>query len=177
MNKTIHRDLILLLLGFLLGALLSLLISHFFFAPIVMPIISPQNGEAIITAINNAEKTIDIEVYLLTSDEVINALKNAQDRGVKIRIILEKRVMGGNNEAAYDALKSYGIKVKWASKLFKLTHIKMLITDAKRVILGSHNLGDNALNSNREASLLIEKTDAVDEFKRMFESDWEIATE
>ena len=111
-------------------------------------------------------------MYVFTSDELLIALKHAKERGVKVRIILEKRVMSDDNIATFQALKTYGIDVKWASKLFTLTHAKFLIIDGTTVIIGSHNFSDNALTSNREASVLIERSAAVDEFKHIFEQDW-----
>lgn len=169
------RDAALLLAGFVLGVLCYSITSTLFLSPIILPIFSPDGGSKIISAIENAESSIDIEMYVFTSEETLDALKRAHNRGVKIRVILERRVVGGSNEEMFNLLSSYGIDVRWASKTFKLTHAKFMIIDGKKVIVGSHNFSDSALTLNRETSVLLERTDVVEQFKSVFENDWMVA--
>ncbi len=170
------RDLLLLILGFASGILVYSVVSTVFFTPIITPIFSPDNSYEIISAINNAKESIDIEVYVFASEEILDALKKAHERGIKIRVIIEKRVISGNNAEIFNALNAAGIDVRWASNKFALTHSKFVIIDGKKVIVGSHNFSNHAFYLNREASLLIEKSVAVEEFKKIFEEDWKIAS-
>ena len=66
---------------FILGILVSEILHFFWLQPQISPIFSPQDGSAIVDLIKNSKKSLDIEVYLLTSKEVILALKDAKKRG------------------------------------------------------------------------------------------------
>lgn len=171
------------LLGLLLGFGIYAFISVFSIpiipitAPVsVQTVFSPEEGYEIIDLIDSAQESIDVEMYVFTSDEIADALKRAHDRGVKIKLILEKRVATEENPKNYNELIAYGLEVKWASKQYKLTHAKFMIVDGKRVLVGSHNFSNAAMNDNREASVIIENAKTISEFKDVFEKDWEIAS-
>ncbi len=177
-GNPVVRDLVLVFLGLLLGIILHSLASTLFFSPTIIPVFSPYAQNTIIGLIDNAEKTIDIEMYVLTSADVVEALKRAHDRGVKVRVILERNVIGGENSGSFGALKDYGVDVRWASDVFKLTHSKFMIVDGKHVLVGSHNFSNSALTLNREASVIVEKSPAaVEAFRQVFEDDWALAQE
>ena len=167
-----NQKLILFILGFLVGFGLYYIFSLTLFPVIITPVFSPDNSDLIISNVNQAQKSIAVEMYLVTSEEMVSALKRAHDRGVDIRVILEKRVIANDNGKSYNDLSSYGVDVKWAAETFQLTHSKFLIIDNKKVIVGSHNWSNAALKKNREASVIIEDTKTVSEFKRVFEEDW-----
>lgn len=177
-GNAVVRDLVLVFLGVLLGIVLHSLASALFFSPLVIPVFSPYAQNTIIGVIDGAEKTIDVEMYVLTSADIVEALKRAHDRGVKVRVILERNVIGGENSRSFEALKDYSIEVRWASGQFKLTHSKFMIVDGKLVLVGSHNFSNSALTLNREASVIVEKSPAVIEaFRQVFEEDWASAQE
>ncbi|MBU0531956.1 hypothetical protein KKB44_00515 [Candidatus Micrarchaeota archaeon] len=163
-----RRGIALFVIGLLFGVLSYYLLS----IPIITPVFSPEDGNEIIEFIDDAENTIDIEVYVLTSRDVVDALARAKQRGVDIRIILEQTT----NKEIYEELTSKGFNVKYASNFYKLTHSKFIIIDKKAVLVGSHNLSNSALNKNREASVIIWDAKTVDEFLDAFETDWLLAS-
>ena len=70
------------------------------FATVVTFVLSAHAGEvevyidkeirpAILRLISEAEKQIDIEMYILTDQDVIEVLERAEDRGVEVRVILD----------------------------------------------------------------------------------------
>jgi len=139
----------------------------------VTPIFSPENGNGIIEFIKSANISMEMEMYTFSSEDVISAVISAKDRGVNVRIILEEDVVSATNKKTYDKLKAAGVDIRWASKKYALTHAKFTIIDGKLVLVGSHNLSKNALEKNREASAIISGP-AVDEFEKVFETDWEM---
>lgn len=146
--------------------------ASFASAPVtISALFSPDAEDDVLTLINSATKSIDIEIYTFSSDEVVAALINAKNRGVKVRVIIEKRIAGKQNEETFAALSGAGIEVRWASKDFTLTHSKFTIFDGVKVLVGSHNLSKNALRKNREASVIFTGPE-VAEFARIFEEDW-----
>lgn len=167
--------LLLFILGFALGSVVFGFLLPAIFPSAILPVFSPEEGETIIEFIDGAEETLEIEVYILSSRDVIEALERAKNRGVNIRIIIEERTIGTKNTEIYAELVSKGFQVKYASPVFALTHSKFMIADGKRVIVGSHNFSNSAITKNREASVIFEYPPAVAEFIEIFEHDWALA--
>ena len=160
-------------LGFASATAILLILGFLLLPAYNAEIITSPNAEPeFISLINGARESILIENYIITSDEVIDALANASARGVDVRIILEKRVSGGTNMEAHDALSAAGIQVQWAPFSFKLVHSKLLIIDGQIAVVGSHNLSNSALTGNREISVLLQGS-IVSELVKLFERDWE----
>jgi len=167
--------------AFVLGASLVLLavLSLFVFFPsyfsypcAVEPVFSPNAEPEVLSFISSASETLDVEMYVFTYDKVAEALANASKRGVRVRVILEKRLDDNSaNQRNFDYLRANGVDVRWASFSYKLTHSKFLVADRKRVLVGSINFSNSALNSNREAAVIFE-CPSVEEFVHAFETDW-----
>jgi phosphatidylserine/phosphatidylglycerophosphate/cardiolipin synthase-like enzyme len=155
--------------GLLAGFILFLVINQLFLAPVIVPVFSPEDGNEITVFIDGAEESLDIEMYLFTSDDVYDAVVGAHERGVRIRILLEAEPMNNANDEMYRKLTAEGISVKYYSGT--RMHSKFIIRDGKEVLVGSHNFSYSALNKNREASVIISGS-AVKEFIDIFEEDW-----
>src|SRR5918996_443546 len=58
--------------------------------------IEPGDGRApLLDEIRAARRSIDLEVYIITDDVILQALEEAQRRGVDVRVILEEHPFGG----------------------------------------------------------------------------------
>jgi phosphatidylserine/phosphatidylglycerophosphate/cardiolipin synthase-like enzyme len=134
-------------------------------------VLSPGAEDEVISFIRSAQKTIDIEMYVFTSDAIVRELSEAEKHGVQVRVILEPRVQDERKDKIAAILQELGTEVKWASFAYKLTHSKFIIVDGKKAIVGSINLSKSALNSNREVDVLLEG-EKVKELARIFEEDW-----
>jgi len=138
-------------------------------------VFSPDSEGQVITLMRTAQKTIDIEVYTFTSEDIIRELGEAEKRGVAVRIIVEPRTEDTRKDKVVDLLLALGVDVRWASLQYKLTHSKFIVIDGGKALVGSINLSDSALNKNREAAVVVEgKT--VKELADIFEKDWAMAT-
>lgn len=171
-SANIAQLIIFLVVGVFLGGTIL-----FFSYPLLFPqtsvtaIFSPEEGAEIVKFISSANSTLDIEVYTFSSEEALNAVLSANDRGVKVRIILERDIQSSTNQNSFNKLKAAGISIIWASDIFQLTHSKFIIVDGKYVLVGSHNLSENALTKNREASVILSGS-VVSKFLNIFEKDW-----
>ncbi len=166
-------------ISFALGLLLGIIICTSVFVVfdqkenhIITPIFSPENGNLIIDEIKSANSTIEIEMFVLTSEQIISELIEAKERGVEVRVILEKRDSGITNEETVKRLQQNGIDARFATREYKLTHAKIIIIDKKKLIIGSHNLTDAALEKNREASVIIRDILTISKFILEFEKDF-----
>lgn len=168
MDKILRERVIFFVSGFIIGLVLFFVLNQFFLAP-VTAVFSPENGDEVIRFIDGAEDSLDIEMYLFTSNDVYDALERAQERGVKIRVLLEAEPMDNANDAMYHKLAAAGIPVKLYSG--ERLHAKFVIRDGREVLVGSHNFSYSALNKNREASVIVSGA-VVQEFIAVFEEDW-----
>ena len=133
-------------------------------------LISPGTADELVQALDSAQRTIEVEMYVFTSSELKDALVQAVQRGVRVRLILEPRV--DSNLATAEFLAAKGIEVRWATTDYANTHSKLAIIDGKRVLVGSINWSHSALYANREAELLVENERLAQEFLAAFEQDW-----
>jgi len=135
----------------------------------------PQDGRRpFINAIQNTQKTIDLEVYLLSDKQIISALIQAKTRGVMERIILEQHPFGGGstNKKIQQFLLQAGVPVRWSDSSFALTHEKMLIIDGSAVFILNQNLSASSFTKNREFNIIDANSQDVRESEQQFTADW-----
>jgi hypothetical protein len=138
------------------------------------PIVQQQLG--------SATGSIDIAMYYIrltppvvrsetpaahTPEGLLNELVAAYERGVAVRVILDKsyrydpvedrKYLSTKNSRAYQYLRRAGINVRFASP-DKTLHAKMVIIDRHAAIVGSANWTEAAFTRNVEASVLIESS-------------------
>lgn len=138
--------------------------------------IEPEDGKNPITnAIDNAYSEILIASYLFSDKEILESIKKAKARGIKIAIIMEQNPFGGSNvnNQTKKELDSYGIANKWGSDKFALTHAKVIIIDSKKLFILNQNLTSAAFSKNREYNISDTNPIDVSQVRNIFISDWE----
>src|SRR5438876_1120299 len=115
---------------------------------------SPSGGAmaALLAEIGSARQSIDVQGYLLTSKRLAEALKAANRRGVKVRIILDKRNLGAFYSRAA-ILSGSGIPI-WRDGQHKDAHNKIMLIDGHIIITGSFNFTDQSEDQNAENLLI-----------------------
>jgi len=137
--------------------------------------LEPDDGaRPVLDAIRSARATLDVKVYLLSDRETIAAIKDAQARGVKVRVMLEKDPYGTGpgNQAAFDELTLAGAAVKWSSPAFQLTHEKSMVVDGRSALIMTLNLVRSAFTRNREYGIVTRDPAEVREVLDGFNADW-----
>ncbi|MBX5450289.1 phospholipase D-like domain-containing protein [Thermogemmatispora sp.] len=142
--------------------------------------VEPDAGERVITnAINSAHRSVWLELYLLTNRNVINALEEAANRGLDVRVMLETHPYGGGSLSpteTMDRLSAAGVKVKATSPAFALTHEKGMIIDGTTAYIMTCNLTNAALGvgstKNREYGIIDTNPADVKAVSDIFEADW-----
>ncbi|WP_168928824.1 phospholipase D-like domain-containing protein [Paenibacillus dokdonensis] len=137
-----------------------------------------QNGDhpeqAIIGLINDAKSTLDVAIYSLNYDPIVDAIANAAGRGVRVRLITDQEHADGK-EKQQDALKQImkaGVPVKVSSHKGKM-HLKMLIADGKSVEAGSFNYLKSSVKENDDVALIIHDATVVRTFEDTFNRMWD----
>ena len=133
-----------------------------------------------------ANDQIDLAMFYLSERQIVNDLKAAQKRGVKLRVLLDpnkdafgRQKNGIPNRQVASELHAAGVPVRWCDTHGEQCHTKMIIksnpTQAE-MILGSANFtARNLKNYNLETDMLVQgqRQDAVfQDAERYFNTAW-----
>ena len=152
--------------------IISLSIISTAFAGPIKVLFSPNGGcqEAVIQEISQAQKTINIAMYNLTTREISQELVNAKARGIKIRVFLDHGEGNGKySKGRY--LMDKGIDVHFYAGT-GLMHNKFAVFDNRVLITGSFNWTASAERENQENLLIITDENVVKEYAQRFEMLW-----
>ena len=136
--------------------------------------VMPDDGVSVVTdRIDAAKSRLYVKVYLITDEDVLNAIASAKERGVpNIKVMVEEHPYGTNNDKAVVFFKEHNIDWKYASPAFALTHEKSIVADDNALIMTS-NMTYGAFNNNREFIVIQNNKGDVDEVARCFADDWD----
>jgi len=132
----------------------------------------------IVHKINKAQKSVYIEVYMLTERKIKFSLFNAQKRWVDVKIILEHSpYLAKSINAKY--FKEYSenwINIVWSNaKNYTLNHSKIIIIDNSELIISTGNFTASNFKYNRDLFIFSKDKNVVDSFSNIFNKDfiWE----
>ncbi|MFO0762918.1 MAG: phospholipase D-like domain-containing protein [Byssovorax sp.] len=138
-------------------------------------LVSPVNSrERLLTLIESANETMDIESMQLADTQVRSAILERKNAGVAIRVILADTGWIDANASAATFLKDNGIPVKYL--LSPKVHVKALSVDGQRAYLGSENFSYTSLSKNREVGVIAYESSILTLMGTTFDTDWAVAT-
>jgi phosphatidylserine/phosphatidylglycerophosphate/cardiolipin synthase-like enzyme len=122
---------------------------------------SPTDSRTrLLSIINAATKTLDIEELEFSDSTVVNAIAARAKAGVKVRIVLETPADYASEVAAIKA--AGGTVVGYSDPNGFYIHAKAMVADyglsTQEVEAGSMNISSNSLGSNRELGLILTGT-------------------
>lgn len=140
---------------------------------VITPLFSPKDKiitNNIIPVIEKAQKYIYIPAFIITHDELTNALIRAKKRGVDVKVILDATNTSGNrNKLKVLRMSEIPVKVEnYAGKV----HSKSIIIDDKYIIAGSMNFSNSGENKNDENVLIVQDERLARHYKGFFEYLW-----
>lgn len=136
---------------------------------------SPDGGgeRIIVDAINAARYRVLVQAYGFTDKFIISALAQAKNRGVDVRVILDKsNDRSSSNESRYSGatyMVNAGVPV-WVDYKPAIAHNKIMIIDGREVITGSFNFTYSAQHRNAENVLILNN---VPQLAEIYTRDWE----
>lgn len=133
--------------------------------------------ENLIDKINAAQTTIDLAVYEFDLENVTQALINAKNRGVTVRVVYDDEFSDPDPQMA--ELKSIGVPAV-PDQRSAFMHNKFFVFDNECVWTGSFNISVNAAYRNNENALYFCSPEAahnyVTEFEEMFDGQFGISS-
>jgi cardiolipin synthase len=139
---------------------------------IVLPDDSPR---PISDAINAAEKSIRVKMFVFSDPELLKAIVAAHHRGVKVQIMLNPARRDGKeeNQESRHLLRKAGIDVIDSNPAFDLTHEKSMVIDEKTAFVKSLNWDTKNLTETRDYAVVTDHPQEVKEIVECFEADWQ----
>jgi len=132
---------------------------------------SPDGGceDQIRYWIRRANSTIHILIYSFTLDSIGDALIEAYQRGVEVRVVFEKQQITKYSE--YLKLKAAGVPVRNDTNP-NLMHNKVMIIDGIIVLTGSFNYSAAGEEENNENLIVISSLEVAEIYEEEFERIW-----
>jgi phosphatidylserine/phosphatidylglycerophosphate/cardiolipin synthase-like enzyme len=128
----------------------------------------------LISLINRANRSVYVAVYSFTRDSLATALISAKERGVEVRVVIE-RERAYEQGSEYPRLKSAGVDVRLDGNP-NLMHHKFMVIDGYIVVTGSYNWSTAAETKNDENIVVIIDRDVAQRFVQEFERVWQTAS-
>ncbi|MFK7779917.1 MAG: phosphatidylserine/phosphatidylglycerophosphate/cardiolipin synthase family protein [Candidatus Gracilibacteria bacterium] len=128
----------------------------------------------IINHIENAEKEIFLEVYMLTETRIQEALIKAHKKGIIVKIILEKDpyLAYNINNKAFEKLEKAGIDIIWSNKQnYSYNHSKVLIIDNLSII-STGNYSYSTFTKNRDFFIFTTEKNINNKLRENFINDY-----
>jgi cardiolipin synthase A/B len=138
---------------------------------IVLP---DDSARPIIDAINAAQKSLRIKMFIFSAPELLDAVIAAKKRGVDVRVMLNPARRDGEKENARSRkkLEAAGVDVKDSNPKFGLTHEKSMVVDNALGFVKSLNWEEKNLTETRDYAVITTKKHEVAEIVACFEADW-----
>lgn len=124
--------------------------------------------------INRANSSVHVLIYSFTLDAVRNALIDAKNRGVDVKIVME-RSNANEKGSEYQNLKNAGVDIRLDTNS-GLMHDKVAIIDGHIILTGSYNYSAAASTSNNENLVVIDSHAWASAFESQFQQVYNQAT-
>jgi phosphatidylserine/phosphatidylglycerophosphate/cardiolipin synthase-like enzyme len=144
-------------------------------APLQRLLVMPDDGgAAVVELIDQAREQLLLKQFKLQSGEIEQALRRAQQRGVRVRVMLNPHTSGGDrwNDEAYALLESWGIEMAWTSEAFPVTHEKSMVVDGHAALIATFNFADKYFTQTRDYGVVTHDPVAIEQVINGFEADW-----
>jgi phospholipase D len=126
----------------------------------IQPCFTPQHKcqPLILREINHAQKSVYMMGYSFTAEPIARALIAAHQRGVEVKVILDRSQL--KNRSQSHLLEAAGIPIL-IDETVAIAHNKVLIIDNQKLVVGSYNFTNAAEYKNAENLMIIDSPEIV----------------
>ncbi len=144
---------------------------------------------AVVSLLAGARRSIDLNLYQMTSVPLCEQLLAAQARGLTVRVFLDGTPFGRILEKTRylaQQLADHGVAVRWmihdhrqgVGKRYRFNHAKYAVIDGATVLVWSenwsaHSFPAESAGGNRGWGLFVECRSLARYFTKVFEADWD----
>ena len=120
--------------------------------------------------LRTCKKTLDIAIFSLTLDSITEAILEAFQRGIKVRVIADDEC-AKNKGSNIKLIASVGVPCKTDNAVYHMHH-KFAVIDSSVVIMGSFNWTGQAVKYNQENIFFYEDKNIANQYATEFERLW-----
>ncbi|MCD6309084.1 MAG: lamin tail domain-containing protein, partial [Candidatus Eremiobacteraeota bacterium] len=120
----------------------------------------------LVNIINRAQVRVDVAVYDMDHSEIIEALKEAWNRGVEVRVVTDDD--NYRDPGPFAELEVVGINVERDNRS-SFCHHKFFVIDNRYLWTGSYNPTDSGTTYHANSALLIDSAELAGKFTEEFE--------
>ncbi len=120
--------------------------------------------------ISRANESVHVMVYGFTLDDLSEALIEAEERGVEVRVVIERESAYWSG-SEYERLLRAGVDVRLDGNPHTMHH-KVVVIDGKIVITGSYNWTWSAENRNDENVVILMDEGLAESYEKEFQRVW-----
>ena len=129
-----------------------------------------SNEEKVVSMLRTCKKTLDIAIFSLTLDSIAEAILEAYQRGIKVRMIADDEC-AKNKGSNVKLIASVGVPCKTDNAIYHMHH-KFAVLDGSVVIMGSFNWTGQAVKYNQENIFFYEDKNIASQYEQEFERLW-----
>jgi phosphatidylserine/phosphatidylglycerophosphate/cardiolipin synthase-like enzyme len=118
-------------------------------------VVEPDEGMGpIYELLSSPRRSLDLTMYELDDPTAEQVLAADAARGVRVRVILDRRLQRRHNQPAFDYLTRRGVQVVWSSSRYFATHEKAFVIDRRTAVVMSLNLTARYYATSRDAAVV-----------------------
>lgn len=141
--------------------------------PLLQVLVEPHAGMVPIDRlVAGARRSVDVEIYELSDPTFEEILVRDAERGVAVRVILDKAYVEDENVPAYDYLSAHHVLVRWAPKRFDLDHEKAIVVDDATALVMTMNLTARYYSTTRDFVVVDRQAADARAIETTVEDDW-----
>ena len=125
---------------------------------------------AVVDVINQSQKEVLVQAYGFTHNGIAQALVKAQERGVRIQVLLDQK-SESTNRYVVELFTTNNIRMRFDGN-HAIAHNKVMIVDENIVITGSFNFTNSAQTRNAENLLVLRSADLAHNYKANWLAHW-----
>ena len=136
-------------------------------------------AEVLEEVIHSARKSVDVALYRFNSRRLAQALQEANDRGLRVRLVLDYNKYE-ESQATRELLSKSSVPFRLSygkdgpgSKM----HHKFVLVDSQTVVTGSYNWTLGSEEKNYENVLILHDPQQLEVYRQEFDALWSKATE
>ncbi len=133
---------------------------------------SPRGSikDVIIKNISTSKGTIDVTAFTFTAGDIAEALYEAKERGVEVRVIIDQ-TQDAKHYPVLEFLKEEGFNLQFLKgNIGGSMNNAFAIFDSRLLVTGSYTWTEYAEKFNYENAIFIDEPDVVEKYKKEFES-------
>ena len=130
-----------------------------------------QGMGAIYSLMSSPRHTLDMTMYELSDAQAVAILEADAHRGVVVRVLLDSEYESSYNQAAFTALSSNGVQVRWAPS-GTIFHQKTITVDGRTSAIMTLNLTSAYYPTSRDFAVVTSDAQDVAAIEQVFNQDW-----